>query len=178
LGSGPNLVKRRRARAKAAWAPGSLGGRVPGRGGRIPRRPSAELTNLSTLTTFAGVSRVGGGVPSGTIKQGPLQIWVGGGLARLASPGWPVSQLARLWRPIARAKHPREVPVSQFLSRSRSCPRVVPVSRRPPGPNTRARCQFPSSSHVPGVAPGWCPFPTVNVFLLLRAGAAQAPEEE
>ena len=31
--------------------------------------------------------------------------------------------------------------------------------RRPPGPNTRTKCRFPSSSHVPGVAPGWCPFP-------------------
>jgi len=33
-------------------------------------------------------------------------------------------------------------------------------SGRPSGPSTRAKCQFPSSSHVPGVAPGWYPFPT------------------
>ena len=45
----------------------------------------------------------------------------------------------------------------------------------PPGPNTRARCQFPSSSHVPGVSSRWCPFPAVNEFLLLSRGAAQAP---
>ena len=33
-------------------------------------------------------------------------------------------------------------------------------SSRSSGPSTRAKCQFPSSSHVPGVSPGWYPFPT------------------
>ena len=77
------------------------------------------------------------------------------------SPGWYPFPTP------ARAKHPRKVPVSQLLARPRSCLRVVPVSRRPPGPNTRTRCQFPSSSHVPGVSSRWCPFPAVNEFLLL-----------
>ena len=40
------------------------------------------------------------------------------------------------------------------------------AARRPPGPGTRARGRSPSSSRVPGVAPGWCPFPTVTAFLL------------
>ena len=40
------------------------------------------------------------------------------------------------------------------------------AARRPPGPGTRARGRSPGSSHVPGVAPGWCPFPVVKAFLL------------
>ena len=40
------------------------------------------------------------------------------------------------------------------------------AARRPPGPGTRARGRSPGSSHVPGVAPGWCPFPTVKALLL------------
>ncbi len=40
------------------------------------------------------------------------------------------------------------------------------AARRPPGPGTRASGRSPGSSHVPGVAPGWCPFPAVKAFLL------------
>ena len=40
------------------------------------------------------------------------------------------------------------------------------AARRPPGPDTRASGRSPGSSRVPGVAPGWCPFPAVKVFLL------------
>jgi hypothetical protein len=40
------------------------------------------------------------------------------------------------------------------------------ASRAPPVPGIRARDRFPGSSHVPGVAPRWCPFPTVRAFLL------------
>ena len=40
------------------------------------------------------------------------------------------------------------------------------AARRPPGPGTRARDRSPGSSHVPGSAPRWCPFPTVKAFLL------------
>ena len=40
------------------------------------------------------------------------------------------------------------------------------AARRPPGPGTRARGRSPGSSHVPGVAPGWCPFPAVKALLL------------
>ena len=200
--------------------------------------PSSRCCPACSLRQpFAGVSLAGGAFRLGTIGQGPLHIWDGGGLARLALPGWPVSQLTRLRRPTVRAEYPREVPVSQLLPRPRSYLRVIPVSdarqvqtpargasfpapptspklppgdtrfRRPPGPNTRTRCQFPSSSHVPEVTPGWCPFPAppgpntrakcqfpssshvpgvssrwcpfpaVNEFLLLSRGAAQAPSE-
>jgi len=40
------------------------------------------------------------------------------------------------------------------------------AARRPPGPGTRARGRSPGSSRVPGVAPGWCPFPAVKALLL------------
>jgi len=40
------------------------------------------------------------------------------------------------------------------------------VARRPPGPSTRATSRSPGSSSVPGVAPGWCPFPAVKALLL------------
>ena len=58
------------------------------------------------------------------------------GRARPRRPGWPVA-----W----------------------SSPRAA---RRPPGPGTRARGRSPGSSRVPGVAPGWCPFPAVKALLL------------
>ena len=45
---------------------------------------------------------------------------------------------------------------------------------RPPGPDTRDSDRFPCHSHVPGDSPGWCPFPTVKVFLLPPPEAAQA----
>jgi hypothetical protein len=46
---------------------------------------------------------------------------------------------------------------------------------RPPGPNTRVRYQFPGPFRVPGVSPEWCPFPAVEIFLLLPPRAAQVP---
>ena len=45
-------------------------------------------------------------------------------------------------------------------------PRLPSAERRPPGPGTRSKYRFPGPPHVPGVAPRWCPFPTVKAFLL------------
>jgi len=49
---------------------------------------------------------------------------------------------------------------------------------RPPVPCTRGKYRFPGSSHVPGVASEWCPFPTVRYFYCLggvpRKGLAQS----
>jgi len=59
----------------------------------------------------------------GTIGQGPLHLWDGGGLARPAAPGLPVARLARPFGPTTRARHPREAPVSRFLLRLRGFPR-------------------------------------------------------
>jgi hypothetical protein len=58
----------------------------------------------------------------GTIEQGPLHLWDGGGLARPAPPAWPVAQPAgEAGRP-ARARHPRDSPVSRLLPRPLSFP--------------------------------------------------------
>ena len=67
-----------------------------------------------------------------------------GALCGLAAPDRPVARLPRRCAPPARAKHPREPPVSRLFPR-------------------------------PRVAPGWCPFPTVNVFLPACASVAQEP---
>jgi hypothetical protein len=49
--------------------------------------------------------------------------------------------------------------------RSASCP-ASPALRAARRGRTPVRCTgFPAHSHVSGVAPGWCPFPTVKAFL-------------
>ena len=48
------------------------------------------------------------------------------------------------------------------------------AARRPPGPGTRARDRSPGSSHAPGVAPRWYPFPAVKHFYCLRGRHARA----
>ena len=45
-------------------------------------------------------------------------------------------------------------------------PGLADAARRPPGPGTRARGRSPGPFRVPGVAPGWCPFPAVKALLL------------
>jgi hypothetical protein len=52
---------------------------------------------------------------------------------------------------------------------------AVPTPRAPAGPGTRARDRSPGSSHVPGIAPGWCPFPTVKTFLLPPRAPRKSP---
>jgi len=49
------------------------------------------------------------------------------------------------------------------------------LARRPPGPGTRTTNRSPGSSHVPGVAPRWCPFPNGENISTAFAGAAQEP---
>src|SRR5215469_3432929 len=49
-----------------------------------------------SILIFDGVSRVGLAFRLGTIRQGPLHIWDGGGLVQPAALGWPVTRLARL----------------------------------------------------------------------------------
>jgi hypothetical protein len=102
----------------------------------------------------AGVSEVGRGARLGTIRQGPLHLWDGGGLARRAAPAWPVARSARQRLPITRARHPRELPVSRLFPRSRSFPRVAPVSggesicTPEPGGSARGRELFIESFFV------------------------------
>ena len=168
----------------------------------------AVLPSMFVTATFCRRVVSWRGVLFGHNRTRPLHIWDGGALLGLphqagqfpSSPGssgrpsgpstrakcqFPSSShvpgVAPGWYPFptpARAKHLREVPVSQLFPRPRGCPRSGVRFRRPPGPNTRVRCQFPSPSHVPGVSSRWCPFPAVNEFLLPSRGAAQAPREK
>jgi hypothetical protein len=58
------------------------------------------------LSGFAGVSKVSGALCTGTIQQGPLHIWDGGGLVRPAAPSSPVARLTRLRMADHQASHP------------------------------------------------------------------------
>ena len=55
--------------------------------------------------------------------------------------------------------------VAQPLAFSRPVTRPPGAVRPPPVPGTRWKARFPGLSRAPGGIPGWCPFPTVNVFL-------------
>jgi hypothetical protein len=68
-----------------------------------------------------------------------------------------------------------EGPRPASLRQADQLPGFAGAARRPPVPDTRARDRFPGSSHVPGVAPRWCPFPTVKAFLLPPRARAQDP---
>jgi len=54
-------------------------------------------------------------------------------------------------------------------------PGLTDAACRPPGPGTRTRDRSPGSSHVPGVAPRWYPFPNGEDISTASAGAAQEP---
>jgi hypothetical protein len=47
------------------------------------------------------------------------------------------------------------------------------AARRPPAPGPVRCTGFPAHSHVSGVAPRWCPLPTVKAFLQASASVAQ-----
>ena len=108
-----------------------------GAAAREPRPYSAGPPIIAAgIPAVAGVPALAKTFLPGRIRQGPSMYEMEGPCA--ASPR-PAGQLA--W----------------------SSPRAT---RRPPGPGTRARGRSPGSSRVPGVAPGWCPFPAVKALLL------------
>ena len=84
-----------------------------------------------------------------------------------------VAGVPALARRSCRAESGKAPPCMRWRGRARprrarpaSCLVFAGAARRPPGPGTRARDRSPGSSRVPGVAPGWCPFPAVKAFLL------------
>ena len=107
--------------------------------------PAADRSGTSPVPGWTpdhrGISAVAG-VPAPARRSGRAESGTAPpcmrwrGRARPRRPGWPVA-----W----------------------SSPSAA---RRPPGPGTRARGRSPGSSRVPGVAPGWCPFPAVKALLL------------
>jgi hypothetical protein len=98
----------------------------------------------------------------------------------------------------ARAKHPRQVPVSQYPPRPRSCLRGgarvqrcqpaapgLPVSRPTRRRLPPRQCQapalgsgFPVPPTFPEFPPRWCPFPAVNAFLPLCPASRKTPSRE
>ena len=93
--------------------------------------------------------------------------------ARIA-PGKPVTQ------PLCAAPDGR-MPGLPALSRIGRLPSLSGPTGRPPVPWTRGKHRFPGSSHVPGVASGRYPFPTVKHFYCLggvpRKGLRQSHYE-
>ena len=119
--------------------------RTPAGPARAWCRPGADRSGTSPVPGWTpdhrGISAVAG-VPAPARRSGRAESGTAPpcmrwrGRARPRRPGWPVA-----W----------------------SSPSAA---RRPPGPGTRARGRSPGSSRVPGVAPGWCPFPAVKALLL------------
>ena len=73
------------------------------------------------------------------------------------------------------SRYEMEGPCPASPRQANRLPGFAGTARRPPGSGTRARDRSPGSSHVLGVAPRWCPFPTVKAFLLSPPVRAQGP---
>ena len=102
------------------------------------------MTGSLFFRNVSGVSARRARLRRAECNKAPSMYEMEGALCGLAAPDRPVARLPRRCAPPARAKHPREPPVSRLFPR-------------------------------PWVAPGWCPFPTVNVFLPACASVAQEP---
>jgi len=90
---------------------------------------------------------------------------------RSSRPAFPRLPGCRPWQDVPAGQN--QARPSMYEMEGRARPRragqlagFAGAARRPPGPGTRARGRSPGSSRVPGVAPGWCPFPAVKAFLL------------
>ena len=105
---------------------------------------AAALIGSLIFRNVSGVSARPERLRRAECNKAPSMYEMEGALCGLAAPDRPVARLPRRCAPPARAKHPREPPVSRLFPR-------------------------------PRVAPGWCPFPTVNVFLPACASVAQEP---
>jgi hypothetical protein len=177
-GAGPRPVPARpRAGAGSAGPhrrPGSAADHRPGNGrcrGAGPR----EASLLATARHPVMRART---------PAGPARAWCRPGADRSGTspvPGWTpdhrgISAVAGVPAPArrsGRAESGTAPPCMRWRGRARPRRAGWPVAwpspraaRRPPGPGTRARGQPPGSSRVPGVAPGWCPFPAVKALLL------------
>jgi hypothetical protein len=128
-------------------------GRTRGSGFPAPMRscknPAADARLVRTVPMLPGRDLgIGAGIPA--VAGAPvLEEDVPAGQNQARPPMYERGGLARRRR-----------------ARSGQLPGFAGVARPPPVPGIRARDRFPGSSHVPRVAPGWCPFPTVRAFLL------------
>ena len=149
--------------------------------GRCPRRRPARATARhpvlrAHIPTVLHGSVAGAAAPAltasgrGAAAREPRPCSVGPRSSRPAFPRLPgVPALVKTFP--CRAESGKAPPCMRWRGlarprRTRPASWLAGAARRPPVPGTRARGRSPGSSHVPGVAPGWCPFPTVKAFLL------------
>ena len=152
-----------------------LSSRSPPRQRPMPGHWPAEASLLATARHPVMRART---------PAGPARAWCRPGADRWGTspvPGWTpdhrgISAVAGVPAPArrsGRAESGTAPPCMRWRGRARPRRPGWPVAwsspsaaRRPPGPGTRARGRSPGSSRVPGVAPGWCPFPAVKALLL------------
>ena len=157
------------------------GGRHPGRGSRLGLDDIAPDGAASSLagSHSGGPARVccrrGGSrdyrLRPGAAARGCSPCSAGPQIIAAGIPA--VAGAPALARRSCRAESGTAPPCMRWRGRARPRRPGWPVAwsspsaaRRPPGPGTRARGRSPGSSRVPGVAPGWCPFPAVKALLL------------
>ena len=154
--------------------PGSAADHRPGNGrcrGADPRRRPCSRRR-GTQSCGLELRRVPHGAAAGparTVREpSPVPGWTPDhrGISAVAGVSAPA-------RRSGRAESGTAPPCMRWRGRARPRRSGWPVAwsspsatRRPPGPGTRARGRSPGSSRVPGVAPGWCPFPAVKALLL------------
>src|SRR6266568_216284 len=140
-------------RPLSAVTPGTGPVRVPrpARPRPQPRRVSTAATPPSRIASrhvvFAGVSPRCRLPRRAECNKAPFMYEMKGALSGRAAPDRPVA------RPSLRRTPPRQCQAP------------------------RKKYRFPCLSCAPGVAPGWCPLPTVNVFLLPLAEPRKSPRE-
>jgi hypothetical protein len=132
-------IRLRTLAADRVWAPTATSRLLPpGCGGRVG---TSRVVAAVNRVTAAGIPAVAG--------EPVLEQDVPAGQNETRPPMYEMGGLARRRR-----------------ARSGQLPGLAGAARRPPVPGIRAMERFPGSSHVPGVTPRWCPFPTVRAFLL------------
>ena len=189
----PRYAHAARAQPPPALPPGLCQhDHVPEREAPVPTGDRAQQLITAPATADAG-ALARGGVPArdgaapshaGSNSGGSRTGLVRRGADRSGTspvPGWTpdhrgISAVAGVPAPArrsGRAESGTAPPCMRWRGRARPRRPGWPVAwsspsaaRRPPGPGTRARGRSPGSSRVPGVAPGWCPFPAVKALLL------------
>ena len=149
-----------------ALAPGG----VPARDGAAPSLAGSHSGGPARVCCRRGGSRAHCLRPGAAARE-PRPCSAGPPIIAAGIPA--VAGVPALARRSCRAESGTAPPCMRWRGRARPRRAGWPVAwsspraaRRPPGPGTRARGRSPGSSRVPGVAPGWCPFPAVKAFLL------------
>ena len=149
-----------------ALAPGG----VPARDGAAPSLAGSHSGGPARVCCRRGGSRAYRLRPGAAARE-PRPCSAGPQIIAAGIPA--VAGVPALARRSCRAESGTAPPCMRWRGRARPRRAGRPVAwsspraaRRPPGPGTRARGRSPGSSRVPGVAPGWCPFPAVKALLL------------